>query len=86
MFTISPCAANRATASTAKTHILDTASAERMCLTMLEKDDYSRQQIEQALVECGHSDSDTAWIILRAIRALEHERGVNPRSAVLKGL
>ncbi len=52
---------------------------------MLEED-YSRQKIEQALVECGHSDSDTAWIILRAIRALEHERGVNPRSAVLKGL
>lgn len=79
-------AANRATASTAKAHILDTASAERMCLTMLKEDDYSRQQIKQALVECGHSDSDTAWIILRAIRALEHERGVNPRSAVLKGL
>ncbi|WP_429086449.1 relaxase/mobilization nuclease domain-containing protein [Aeromonas veronii] len=79
-------AANRATASTAKAHILDTASAERMCLTMLKEDDYSRQQIKQALVECGHSDSDTAWIILRAIRALEHERGVNPRSEVLKGL
>ncbi|MOA07898.1 hypothetical protein D3C78_1276280 [compost metagenome] len=47
-------------------------------------DDYSRQQIESALVESGHSD--TARIILRAIRALEHERGVNPRSAVLKSL
>lgn len=78
-------APDRATANAAKTHILDMASAERMCLTMLEED-YSRQKIEQALVECGHSDSDTAWIILRAIRALEHERGVNPRSAVLKGL
>ncbi len=76
-------AANHATASTTKTHILDIVSAERMCLTML-GDDYSRQQIESALVESGHSD--TARIILRAIRALEHERGVNPRSAVLKSL
>ncbi|MFM5487911.1 relaxase/mobilization nuclease domain-containing protein [Aeromonas veronii] len=76
-------AANHATASTAKTHILDIVSAERMCLTMLEND-YSRQQIESALVESGHFD--TARVILRAIRALEHERGVNHRSAVLKSL
>ncbi|MFM5570796.1 relaxase/mobilization nuclease domain-containing protein [Aeromonas veronii] len=76
-------APDRASTYTAKTHILDLASAERICLTML-RDDHSRRQIEEALVESGHSD--TAWIILRAIRALDHERGVNPRSALLKGL
>ncbi|ENO3976823.1 relaxase/mobilization nuclease domain-containing protein [Aeromonas veronii] len=76
-------APDRAATYTAKTHILDLASAERMCLTML-GDDHSRRQIEEALVESGHSD--TAWIILRAMRALDHERGVNPRSALLKGL
>ncbi len=76
-------APDRASTYTAKTHIIDLASAERICLTML-RDDHSRRQIEEALVESGHSD--TAWIILRAIRALDHERGVNPRSAMLKGL
>lgn len=74
---------DRAATRTAKTHILEQTSVDRMCLTML-REDCSRQQIEAALVGSGHLD--TAWIILRALQALENERGVNPRSAVLKGL